>query len=457
MGIRLDWEIQAEQAQVQNAGEDPVAARARRRARLRLLLVILTLIVLFASVAFAVVMRLREVDGQLEQLLRDTVEAEVAALRIGDYQAFAAIQRSASSEWLLAQKARFDSYQDLKMDRDIQLTGRIAEVQISKSRGRVHVEEIIDGVPYTRIWFYWRYEDGWHHVPPDYTFWGETGTYVGEGVHVNYREVDNTLAVEIGLRIKEWRRTACAALDCGNMPSVVVHIAPDPGMTLGWSAENPWHLQVPSPYMDRARSDMPFDIEMQLQTASLVAERIMRVASQDVQPVYPSDAWYLRQAVINWLVGKFVKINTNSFLVESLATHYGDQAVGLLVQFMQPDSNVNILSLVTGAPTLDTINVDWRDLLTWRLVTEQDLLEKRDLAGFLSMYDSGSEQVRATAMSRFENPLRFENPVVNFVLPALGSDGRSQLTASVRYRTDEGIQETEVLFSLVDNVWRRTS
>lgn len=457
MGIRLDWEIQAEQAQVQNAGEDPQAARIRRRARFRLILIILTLLVLSASVVFAAVMRLREVDSQIEQLLRDTVSAEVAALRIGDYQAFASLQRSASSEWLLAQKTSFDQYQDLKIERDLQLTGRVAAVEVSKARGRVQVEEIIDGVPYTRVWFYWRYEDGWHHVPPDYTFWGDSGLYVGDGVRVNYLDVDNTLAVEMGLRVKEWRQLACAALDCGELSEITIQIAPSATWTLGWASDNPWQLNVPSPYMDRARSDMPFDIDMQFQTASLLAERFVKVASKEFQPVYPADAWYLRQAVINWLVGKFVRINTNSFLVESLAANYGEQAVGLLIQFMQPDSNINILSLVTGTVSLDQINVDWRDLLTWRLATERDLLEKRDLAGFLSLYASGDEAVRTLAMARFESSSQFVDPVVVFVLAEVGEAGSPQLRANVQFKTDSGLQETEVLFRLVDNIWRRVS
>ena len=48
MGIHLDWEIEAEQEQVRQAGEDPQSARKRRRARLRVLLIILLVLGVFA-------------------------------------------------------------------------------------------------------------------------------------------------------------------------------------------------------------------------------------------------------------------------------------------------------------------------------------------------------------------------------------------------------------------------
>ncbi|MBZ0286777.1 MAG: hypothetical protein K8I30_04120, partial [Anaerolineae bacterium] len=167
MGIQLDWEIEAEQEQVRQAREDPLMRRQRWRARLRVLMIFLLVIALFAGGAAAIWLRLRAVDQEIENMLRTTVEAEVTALRIGDVNAFLSIQRSASSDWPMTQQAAFDAYQALKLERDVQLTGRVISANVDHLRGRVAVEEIIDGVPYTRIWFYWRYDDGWRHVPPD--------------------------------------------------------------------------------------------------------------------------------------------------------------------------------------------------------------------------------------------------------------------------------------------------
>ena len=104
MGIRLDWEIEAEQTQMHNGGEDPFAARVRRRARLRFHLILAVFLAIIGAVALAINWRLQEVDAEIEQLLRDTVGAEVAALRIGDYQAFADIQRSGAESWLISQQ-----------------------------------------------------------------------------------------------------------------------------------------------------------------------------------------------------------------------------------------------------------------------------------------------------------------------------------------------------------------
>ena len=131
---------------------------------------------------------MQQVTEMEESLLSQTTEAEVAALRIGDRQAYMALQRSASEEWLASQSAVFDAYQSRKINSDIQLTGRVVDVQIDGSRGRVQVEEIENDTPYVNTWFYWYYAEeldeqgrqiapaGWFHVPADYTFWGAPTT-----------------------------------------------------------------------------------------------------------------------------------------------------------------------------------------------------------------------------------------------------------------------------------------
>src|SRR5688572_4550888 len=114
MGIKLDWEIEAEQSHVRNSGEDKESVRQRRQARLRLLLIVGALALVIIAVFVGVLLRLKQVDYDIEQRLRNTVDAEVAALRIGDRSAFLANQRSATDDWLLAQEQMFDQYQALK-------------------------------------------------------------------------------------------------------------------------------------------------------------------------------------------------------------------------------------------------------------------------------------------------------------------------------------------------------
>jgi len=460
VSIKLDWEIEAEQAhQVQTAGEDPDTKRQRRIARLRVLGFIGLTLVILATIAALVVWRLRSVEQEIEQLLHNTVDAEVAALRIGDLNAFLSAQCSATDDWILAQQEVFDSYQALKVEHDVQLTGSILDTTVDSSRARVQVEEIIDGTPYTRTWFYWRYDDdrcqGWRHVPPDYTFWGELRTYIWDGGAVRYQTVDNPMAASVGLRIEEWLHVGCAALGCSeDMPEMRVEIVPDDGLSVGWSLNDPWLLQIPSPYVKRARSDMPFEMGTQIEVANLIAERLVSQASNNLQPTYPADVYYLRQAAISWLVGRFAQINTNSFLMMSLAQNYGDASIGRLLQTMQPDSDVRVLNQVTGTTSLEQGNLDWRDFLTWRLAVEDQLIERHDEGNFLALYD---EAVQNAAYERFIAAQTGERRVVVSAPLEIGADGSPQLRAVVNVGEEDTLHQEEVLFRLVDGLWKRAN
>ncbi|MBZ0282114.1 MAG: hypothetical protein K8L97_15345 [Anaerolineae bacterium] len=454
MGIRLDWEIEAEQSKMQRAGEDPILARQRRLARVRFLLFVLVIVTIFGGIVALVFWRLRTVDAEIEQALRNTVDAEVAALRIGDYNAFAVVQRSASDEWLRAQQSLFNEYQDLKTRQAVQLTGQILDVNIDNTRARVEVQEILDGVPYSRIWFYWRYDDGWHHVPPDYTFWGDLKTAEAQNVSVRYQTVDDTLAQDASAKLSGWLSLACAALNC-TPPELSVEIVPDETLLPSWSAGNPWLLQLPSPYVHRARSDMPFDLNLQFAIASLLAERLVASTSNNLQPTYPADAYYLRQAVVSWLVGRFVQVDTNAFIINTLAANYGDAAVGRLVAALQPDSSVAVLGQITGAASLDQINLDWRDFLTWRMVTEDDLIRRNDEANFTAFYDTRDENARNLAYQRFREGAPPLSKVVITAAPEMGADGIPLIRAVMQVGETESANLQEVLFRLADGVWKR--
>ncbi|NWG16922.1 MAG: hypothetical protein HXY41_09825 [Chloroflexi bacterium] len=456
MGIKLDWEIEAEQTHVKSAREDPETKRRRRLARLRLLLFVLGVLAIFGAVVGFIYLRLEMVEFEIEELLRNTVDAEIAALRLGDWGAFSIAQRSASGEWLQKQETLFQEYQTLKLETDVQLTGRILDLTIDRTRARVAVEEIISGVPYTRVWFYWRYDDGWRHVPPDYTFWGDVRRFDGQGVSVRYQAVDAPLATSLGPRLEQWLQVGCAALSCGTLPVVMVDIVPDEGLQMSWSGNNPWLLQVPSPYIRRARADMPFDLELQFSAAGLLAERLVTLATNNLQPAYPADVYHLRQAVISWLVGRFVQMNTNSFLIGSLAQNYGETAVGRLLRLMQPDSDVRIFNDAVGAASLEQINLDWRDLLTWRLATEDELIRRQDAANFLALYDTRDPMVRELAYQRFATaPLELQKVVISAPLE-IGADGTPQIRAVAQVGEDPASRQ-QILFRLVDGTWRRAS
>ncbi len=456
MGIRLDWEIEAEQDhRQQSAGEDPDARRKRRRGRLRFFLVLFVLLALVGAAVGAVVLRLRQVDWEAEQLMRDSVTAEITTLRLGDYNAFLSMQRSATDDWEQQQEATFARYQTLKQAQRINLTGQILDATVDGSRGRVKIEEIVDGIPYGRIWFYWRYDDGWHHVPPDYTFWGAAETLKTDHVTVYYHDVDADVAHEIALNLAQWLQTGCAALTCGVSPSLVVDIVPDPMMQIGWSPVNSpadvWTLQLPSPYVSGARLDQVFDTGMQVAAATQIADRLVG----GVSPLYPADASFLQEAMSRWLVKRFAQVETNSYLISSLAQNYGDAAVGQLLQALQPASDISVISGVTGT-SLDVANLDWRDFSTWRLTLESQLSAERDETNFLALYDQNDEAVRNQAYARYNAGEGSDPRSVVSAVNERDANGVPQLRAVVQVGNPPSGEE-EVIFRLVDGVWKRAS
>jgi hypothetical protein len=454
MGVRFDWEIEAEKTRVQRSGEGAAFARRRRLARLRFLIFILIILAIFAGIGGFVVLRLQAVEKDIEQTLRGTVDAEVTALRLGDFASFSSIQRSASPDWLQIQQQIFNQYQDLKMQQGVQLTGEVSDIQIDRTRARVNVQEIVNGVPYTRVWFYWHYEDGWRHVPPDYTFWGELEVQKVQNVTVRYQLVDKLFGQEVADRVAAWLQTACSSLTCGTAPEITVEVIPDEALQVSWATGNDWVLQVPSPYIRRARSDMPFDTDGQLVVAEKIADRLVSQASNNLQPVYPADASYLRQAAVSWLVGQLVQVNTNSYMMDSLTTIYGSKAVGQLLSALRPDSNIGLLAQITGK-SLEQTALDWRDYLTWRLTTEDDLIQKRDETNYLALYDTRDASVRDLAYQRFNAQAAASKKSVISVQTEVGTDASVILRATVAVGDDPNVQQSDADFRLADGVWKR--
>jgi hypothetical protein len=456
MSIKLDWEIEAEKEQIRGAGEDPDAKQRRRQLFIRFVLTMLIIFALIGGVIAAVWLRLRQADWEIEQRLRDSVAAEVAMLRIGDRLGFEKMQRSASEDWIRSQLAEFDRYQNLKAAQDVNLTGRVVDLEIDGMRARVIVEEIINGAPYARAWFYWRYldDDGWRwlHVPPDYTFWGEMRSLSADQLNVRYREVDAPAAEAIFAAVSSWLEFGCAALRCQTTPAITISIEPNPILQLGWSTFEPALLQIPSPYLTAMRLDQPFDRARQVETARLIADYLIR-AIQPIQPAYPADAVYLQGAIITWLMGRFAQIDTGAYLIESLAQQYGTQAVGVLLHSLTPDATIALLSAAVGAASLDQVRVDWRDFLTWRLRVESELIARGDASAVFALYDTRDEFGRALAAARIAAGAPREARSVVSVMPGVDAAGIPTLNAVVQ--VGEGEREEIIPFRLFNGVWSR--
>ncbi len=471
MSIELDWNIDADKSRPRKLEEDATERRARRRALLRLFLSIAILMALAVLASYLISQRLKQVEMRLEQLLRDTVDAEVAALRIGDRATFLSIQRSATNDWLVTQENNFRAYQAQKVASDVQLTGRIAEVVIDGTRGRVQVEEIENGIPYLRTWYYWNYDEiripkdngdvevipaGWYHVPPDYTFWGEAQVLQQERYTLRYQAMDELLAQQMAEKLDAWWEFACSTFDCATVPPMTVDIVAVPLPEVTW-ADNPeaWQMVVPSPYVTRARADLPFDVSLQIQSATLLANKLVDRAMNNLQPEYPADAYYLKSAVISWLVGQFVQIDTGAYLIDSVARNYGTEKIGQLLAVLQPGADISVTSVIVNAADLAQANLDWRDFLTWRLKTEDDLIARRDEANWLRLVATQTDAARSMAYARFDVALTAEEKVVGALVAGASADGLPQLEARVRVGANGIYREEIMFFVLINNVWLR--
>lgn len=467
MGVELKWNIESESGRSRQKQDDPEERRASWRAFRRLVLGILILVGIVALIVYLMARRSEQIDTAIENTLRNTVEAEVAALRIGDEAAFLALQRSAAPEWLITQQGTYDFYQSQKLSTNLQLTGRIESVLIDKQRARVQVEEIQNGTPYLRTWFYWRYDDeqrvesdgkevmipgGWRHVPPDYTLWGTPAQISSDRFTLRYSEVDAPFAQALASALTEWLTLSCEALTCTALPHLQVVITAGGSNSVAWETGPAWSLIVPSPYADRARADQPLETRHRIDIGTLLANRLIDFTLNDRQMVFPADATYLRSAVVSWLVGRYVQADTGSYLMESIVQKHGAAKVGQLLQLLQPESDISILNPLLGV-SLDQAGLDWRDFLAWRLATEETLIQQRADPLWQRLVDLRTDVDRNAAYARYNAGQTIAPRKVNSVTTGTAPDGRPTLVALVS--SADGSSAEQIIFRLVNNVWLR--
>ncbi len=473
--VKLDWDIEAEPGKHQAHQENPDDRRNRYRGLMRLLMLLAGLLLSVGLVWFLVQQRLNQVDSRLESLLIDTVKSEVASLRIGDFDTYMDIQRSATDSWLIAQEQTFQTYQDLKASAEVTLSGRVVDTEINGQRGRVIVEEIVDRVPYHRVWFYWRYSDvvqvneegdeiiiegGWRHVPPDYTFWGESRTLEREGITVRYDAVDSDTAEGVTSALAAWRDLICNTLSCDVLPSLTVDIAPQPGTVMRWADDaesSGWRLLLPSPYTNRARADQPFDPQMRGSAATLLAERLTDNLMTASTVSYPQDAYYLREAALSWWVAQFTEQQTQSYLIDSLVTNYGGESLAQLLRSLQPTSNIGILGTVIDAPTLADANLNWQDFILYRLQTEAQLIQAQDENAWRQLYHFRDATVESTAYARFSSGIAPSAYQIQAINRATYPDDSPQLQVRVQVVENNQTLERIIVFDLVNNTWLRAN
>jgi len=478
MGIRLDWQVESEQTQMR-ATEDPEARRQRHRTRRRLLLIMIALAAVVALIIAAVIWRLDSVDTHYRQDLLDTVEIEVTALRLGDFPGYIAIQRSTDPNFTLEQSREFEAYQQLKQAHRVELTGDVLDVTIDDLRGRVVLQETIDGVPYKVVWFYWYYEDGgerdqpgWRRVPDDLTyFWGEDRAIERDGVRVTYRDLDEDLATALAERVEGWWRRGCEIARCAAFPpDLHIDIVAARPPAIEWAASDPWTLTITSPLVDRARADVPIPPDMERAIARQIAARVVRFASGGAVPVAYSDAAWLQSELANWLgasllAGEGALVSDASF-VGTIITQYGPDAPVTMITALGANAALNdVLAAVTGVslPLLSTDQLDdlnWRGFFQWRLDLEARLLAQPDSGGaFLSLYDQEIQSAANEAALRIEDPAYAARPVPQVGTVAITRDENSQTYAYVEtVRVENGVEIPETIFwRLAGGTWKRVS
>jgi hypothetical protein len=410
VSIKLDWQIEAERIH-ERATESPEARSQRIRQRRRLILFTMLLVFFIGVSALLILLRLEDVDNQLRQSLIDTLQAELTALRIGNYGDYMLLQRSAGENWYVVQGERFQNYQRLKIERDLTLSGNVFDAAVDGLRGRVVFEEVLNGVPHRAVWFYWRYSDGWRHVPSDYTFWGESRVLRDGDVSVRYRQLDEDSARALLERTARWWRD------------------------------------------DRLSLIEPLPHVIEDAVAAALAARQVDLVSGGVRPRRSVDAAWLHQTLIEWLAATYtgrVDMLRLAFM-QSLRDSYGDSALAAVARALSADADISLVARALGQP-LELLNLDWRPFFQWRLEVERQLIVQNDLESLQALWDVSDASTRTLFQQRLS---AFGQPNAQVLAAAItaAADGVPRAIVQV-LRAD---QTETLIFRLRDGTWKRSA
>lgn len=469
MGIQLDWQIESDNSR-QQATENPKTKRLRRKQRRNLAAVMFVIALSIGGIVGFVLWRLESFEYNLREDLLATVEVEVTALRVGDYNNFMSVQRSGSQEWLASQEALFYEYQDLKSKGEIQYTGKVIdyEIDIDESRARVLIEENINGVIYHQVWFYWLYSDdnieqsGWRHVPQDEEFWGEKHDIKRTTLNITYHDLDENLAQALAPRLDQWWNSGCVWLGCPiSLSPLEVEIVSKPLEKPQWAPNNIWSLNIPSPYTQgRVPSSEIIPPQLEKQIVEMIAARMMehRFGNRfTTQNGSTADAEWLYSEYERWLMGRFLNTNGSPFL-EGLVFLQGEGVLAQLSDALTPASSIGIIQSVTGTSmplmSIDRLALmDWKGYFEWRLAREQQAILNDEQGLFFSFYDEYDQNAQAAANIRRSNPsLAKETLYVNNV--AFGQDAQGNLLAYVEVLPNNQ-NLTIINFRWIEPTWKR--
>jgi len=474
MTIQLDWQIQADQ-QTQHDQEDPATKQKRRRARWRLLVAGLLVAVVVCVGAAALIWRWQQVQTRRESDLRAAVEAEYAAIRLGNQSAFMNLQRSASDPWMEGQRNTFAEYQTLKQNGRFAPDVEVLDLVIDQQRGRVIVQETIDGTPYQQAWFYWKYDTldaedtqaGWRHVPPDVTFWGAESTQDNPHSSVTYSELDAFIAEPLAQRMEAWWGGGCALLGCATAPpKLEIIIDPQAGLRLAWEPDTGWRLRVLSPLLaGRVPVAQPVPPALERELATVLAGRLIAYATDsrlvfpaEAPPLLSHDTTWLKYQLRDWLVAQF--LGGEAPFVDSLNAASGTSAASLLLPTLADGGQIDVIAPLFGANTLPEVDaarlnqVDWGVFFAWRFALERQRLAANDLDNFFALYELGAFNQVADARA-FDANYRASPPeTVQQVAFTYRSDGTLAALVDV---IDAGGGQSQVTFTWTGDTFIRVN
>jgi hypothetical protein len=428
-------------------------------------------VTVLGSVLIAIQWRLNDVENQLEQDLRDTVEIELAALRIGNRQNFMDVQRSASQDWLNSQEALFDEYQQIKQ---LGEPGnyKILDVTLDdeRPRARVLIEQVINGQKFRTVWFYWRYNDlegeqnGWRHVPPDVEFWGAEHTLKNNFSQVVYYDLDKTLAEKIAPLIEQWWREGCTLLSCPNaVPRLTITIVPHtmPGPT--WDLYDFYNIVIPSPLIEgRANYSQLPDPQLVATLRAMVFERVVEAhTNEDIQASPYTDTYWIATTAQNWLQEKVGgQEQAGSAFFDTLVSVFGADFPGRMMQNFTANTDIGFMQLALGLPvpqlTDEQINaLAWSEFFQWRLRAEQ-AAQGIDPEAYRTLYDTLDGNAMTVASERFANR-NPNSPIPRVVGVTINFDefGRRLANVAVLPNPDDSATQAIILFRWTGTTWKR--
>jgi hypothetical protein len=454
MSVRLEWDVGSERHR-DPSGQPPPVARGRGRRPWKALMGIGLLVALILGVVFWAGDRIASSERVLREDLAATIAAEAAALRIGDRGRFMSLQRSASDEWLRVQEAAYDAIQSLKQAGRVQVTGQTGDITFRGQTARALVGTVIDGERIVRPEFYWRYPDGWFHVPPDYSFWGDEAVVRARTVTVRYRDLDQPGAEELARTLSEWLVRACGVIFCETPPELIVDMLPVPGLSPAWADDAPWHLVLRSPLVDGAAPGAAFAPGEREIAAHLLVERLVD-GDWPSEAVPPStDAAFLRGAIVDWLAAELAG-EANPGLIADVASRLGEASVGRVLHQLADGGGVGAVTALFAQPE-DIASLDWRVFFNHRLAMEAALQAAQDESAWLALYDTSDANVRQLAYDRYAaSPAQPKQPIGRVDMVRL-PDGVLQASAWVGAAAPDSAAAPDVVFRLIGGDWYRAS